>query len=344
MSPLLTGLAVTAGTTTFLLWVLERHAAALGLMDVPNDRSSHSRPTPRGGGIAIVVGSLLGGGVFGAMEGAAITPAVVAGLVAASLVALISLVDDIRPLPAVFRLVTHLAAAALVILWLPLPTSVDLPIIGEVALGPVASVLAVLWIVANTNIYNFMDGIDGLAGGQGVVAGSAIGALGWIGGAPLVVGIGLAIAGSCLIFLTRNWSPAAIFMGDTGSAFLGFTLAALPFFLVSGEVARRAPVAVAAALWPFLFDAGFTLVRRACDRENILQAHRSHLYQRLVRSGLTHSRVSRMYAGLAAVGAVAGVRWASGRGPGALVIFAPVAGALLLLWWTWKRESPSSLT
>ena len=338
MSPLFTGLAVTAVTTAFLLWAVERHAKALGLMDLPNDRSSHSRPTPRGGGIAIVVGSLLGLGVSSVITGSAIPVAGVAALVAASLVALISLIDDLRPLPPVLRLVAHLVAATVVIRWLPLPSTVDFPGIGLVPTGWAAPVLAVLWIVAVTNIYNFMDGIDGLAGGQGLVAGALWGALGLVTGDWFLTGSGFAIAASCAIFLARNWAPAHIFMGDAGSAFLGFVFAVLPL-VASGEAlgARAWPFGVL-LLWPFLFDATLTLARRLRRGENLFRAHRDHLYQRLIVGGATHAWVSRVYIALAAVVGLAGLAWLLGRWPGWVVVFITVVAAATLVLIVRRRE------
>ena len=127
MSPLATGLGVTLGTTALLLWLVERHAPGLGLMDIPNDRSSHSRPTPRGGGIAIVLGSVAGLCVSFAMRGTVGAAHRVAALTAASLVAFVSLVDDVRSLPAAIRLTAHIAAAAAIIGQLPLPRRSSFP-------------------------------------------------------------------------------------------------------------------------------------------------------------------------------------------------------------------------
>ncbi|MEO8636433.1 MAG: glycosyltransferase family 4 protein [Gemmatimonadales bacterium] len=343
MSPLLTGLAVTAGTTACLLWLIERHATALGLMDVPNDRSSHSRPTPRGGGIAIVVGSLLGVGVFVVMKGAVIPPAGVAGLVAASVIALVSLVDDIRPLPPALRLVTHLAAATALLPWLPLPLAIDLPGIGPVPLGRAAPAFAVFWIVAVTNIYNFMDGIDGLAGGQGLVAGALWGAAGVVTGDAFLTGSGFAIAVSCAIFLVRNWAPAHIFLGDAGSAFLGFSFAVLPLLAAGGTLGVRAWPCGVFLLWLFLFDATLTLVRRLGRGENLFRAHRDHLYQRLVVAGATHVGVSRVYLGLAAVVGCTGLQWALGRLPGwGVLLPAGVTAAALVLVLRRRERAPSA--
>ena len=157
-----------------------------------------------------------------------------------------------------------------------------------------------LWI----NAYNFMDGIDGLAGSQTVVAG-----LGWLvpGGIVGLPIFGVLVAGSSLGFLGHNWPPTRIFMGDVGSVFLGFTLAVLA--VIGGLAHPRLPLAGLLVVWPFVFDTTFTIVRRLRRGENIFAAHRSHLYQRLVIAGYSQRAVTLLYAGLALVGVVLALAW-----------------------------------
>ena len=170
-----------------------------------------------------------------------------------------------------------------------------------------------LWIVGLTNAYNFMDGIDGIAGSQALVAGLGWSALGWLSGLMPVTMLGLVVAACSLGFLMHNWSPARIFMGDVGSAFLGFTFALLPlmmtYFSKSAIASNRALFLAALMVWPFLFDSTFTIVRRLLMGQNIFLAHRTHLYQRLVAAGLSHRSVALLYAGLALVGAALAVAW-----------------------------------
>ena len=332
------GVLVTLLTTAVILRLVERHAPALGLMDVPNPRSSHSRPTPRGGGIGIVAGAVLGILVTLAVGGSsdAATAAVV--LTAAAGVALVSLVDDLRELPPLVRLMAHVVAAAWVVASFPLPTVLELPLLAPIPLGAVAPVLAVLWVVGVTNVYNFMDGIDGLAGGQGLVAGATWGVVGLLAGDRFVAACGIAIAAACAIFLARNWAPARIFMGDAGSAFLGFLLAVLPLLVVGAPPGSRSWALGALVLWPFLFDTTLTLFRRAVRGENVLQAHRSHLYQRLVVSGATHAAVSRLYVLLAAAAALIGVGWALGQLRGWAVVGVTSVEVVMLVLLVRRRE------
>jgi UDP-N-acetylmuramyl pentapeptide phosphotransferase/UDP-N-acetylglucosamine-1-phosphate transferase len=344
MMPLVALIAVLIVICPPLLILVRRNADRLGLLDHPNERSSHARPTPRGGGISIVAGTLLATAVYLWLTGAPVRGPWTAAALAALGVAGVSLVDDRRSLPALLRLSTHLIASVLVVLTIAIPESGDWPLVGRVSVGGAARPLAVLWIVGLTNVYNFMDGIDGLAGIQGLVAGAAWAALGWQVDSPLGMGLGLACAGSSLIFLLFNWAPASIFMGDTGSAFLGFIFALLPFVtrlttdpaLGSGQ--ERLFVAGILALWPFVFDASLTLIRRVVRGENMLTPHRQHLYQSLVRSGLSHGQVSSLYGGMALAGACVGLAWTAHAVPDLVAAVSPVVLAALMWSITARRE------
>jgi UDP-N-acetylmuramyl pentapeptide phosphotransferase/UDP-N-acetylglucosamine-1-phosphate transferase len=159
-----------------------------------------------------------------------------------------------------------------------------------------------------------MDGIDGIAGGQAFVAGLGWAVAGFLSGNTFIMFFGLLIAASSLGFLFHNWSPAKIFMGDVGSAFLGYTFAVLPLIFASDTRFRPSGLAPFFAgillLWPFIFDSIFTLLRRLRLGENVFQAHRSHLYQRLVVLGYSHKSVSLLYSALAMVGVVFAAGWA----------------------------------
>ena len=273
--------AAAAGMPVFL-----RGARRLGLLDAPNARSAHARPTPRGGGLVLLVAAAVALGAVA--RGPVPRPAaVVAGVTV--LVALAGLGDDRFHLAAGPRLALQVGAAALVV-WgadgglarLPLPEPLDLP------LGGWGAVLAVAWLVGVVNFYNFLDGIDGLAGAQGAITGAGIALCAWD---PWAAAAAAALAGASLGFLPYNWAPARVFMGDAGSTLLGFGFAALP--LLAPAPARPAAVLfVAVSLGLFLSDALWTLLRRALRRANVMEAHREHVYQRLVDSGLGHAAVA----------------------------------------------------
>jgi FlaA1/EpsC-like NDP-sugar epimerase/UDP-N-acetylmuramyl pentapeptide phosphotransferase/UDP-N-acetylglucosamine-1-phosphate transferase len=278
------------------------------LVDVPNERSSHVRPTPTGAGIAIVAVVLAGVLAIYFRPGA--TPAgmssfVVSAVLVGCLVAAVSWIDDHRGLSPLVRLAVHAAAAGLLLGIVGPIDEVPVPFAGPVDLGIAGAVLTVWWLVGFANAYNFMDGIDGLAGAQGVIAGLAWGVAGVLTDQPLTAALGWLAAGACLGFLRHNWSPATIFMGDVGAVFLGFVFASLAFI-----GARQDPLLAIfgiAVVWPFVFDTSFTFLRRAFRRENLLQAHRSHLYQRLVIAGWSHRAATLLYAAAAVLSSAAGM-------------------------------------
>lgn len=264
----------------------------------PNERSSHTEPTPHGAGLVIaiiclaayvpislyVVGPFSWGYFFGAL-----------------LITIVSFIDDVRPIRFVWRLTIHGIAALLLII--DLETWHGITMLGSLNLGAFGYVLTFLWIVWMVNSYNFMDGIDGLAGLQAVVA-----AFSWILLCRMLEMQSIyyfsgVIGAASLGFLFHNLSRSKIFMGDVGSAFIGFTFAALP--LMGRELAVKSPdllpIAAVLFVWFFLFDSIITIGRRALRREKVWLGHREHLFQRLVKSGYSHSRVTLIYGILASM-------------------------------------------
>jgi Fuc2NAc and GlcNAc transferase len=289
------GLLVASGLGSLVLagWV-RRYAVERAILDIPNARSSHSAPTPRGGGLAIVVSALLvaeAAWAIGLVPGR-LTAALAGG---GALVAAAGWYDDRGGLTARQRLLCHVAAAAWATWWVGGMPELRVGM-GTLQLGPWGVILAVTGIVWATNLFNFMDGIDGLAGGEGVTLGAAGAGLLLLGGAPGPAIIAAALATACLGFLYWNWSPARLFMGDVGSGFLGFAFAVLALWSEragAGSVLLWGVVAMA-----FVLDATVTLVRRVRRGEALASAHRHHAYQRLVRSGLGHASVTVMVLGL----------------------------------------------
>ncbi|HXG58488.1 MAG TPA: glycosyltransferase family 4 protein [Thermoanaerobaculia bacterium] len=283
-----------------LIEAVRRMAIAWHLYDVPNTRSSHSQPTPRAGGVGIVAGVLGGMTVAASVGMMPAAPSSWTFIGAGLAVALVSLVDDFRPLPPHVRFLVHSAAAVAVTTACGPIREIDLGG-AALSLGPAAYPLTWIWIVGVTNAFNFMDGIDGIAGAQALVA-----AAGWILLSPdrSIVVVSALTATAAAAFLLRNVPPASIFMGDVGSAFLGFAFASIP--LLASEN-RSLVIPAVLLLWPFLFDTTFTLFRRLRRGENILLAHRSHLYQRLNIAGWSHGAVTSFYALLALVGVAAAV-------------------------------------
>lgn len=270
---------------------------ARGIVDLPTDRGCHARSTPRGGGLAIVVVVTVVAATLLVLRPADLRLA--GAILPALLVAAVSWLDDVRSLRNSVRFAVHLVAAVAAVAVLGPVTRVDLGSFGVVRLGTAAWPLTILWIVGLTNAFNFMDGIDGIAGITAAAVGAGIAGAAAASAAGPVAVLAAAFAGAALGFLTCNWQPARIFMGDVGSAFCGCLLAILPLAAPADCVPEVLPVAVL-ALWPFIFDSGFTLLRRLVAGENIFRAHRSHLYQRLVLAGWSHRTVAGLYGGLSA--------------------------------------------
>jgi UDP-N-acetylmuramyl pentapeptide phosphotransferase/UDP-N-acetylglucosamine-1-phosphate transferase len=199
----------------------------------------------------------------------------------------------------------------------------------------------VLWMVALTNAYNFMDGIDGIAGIQAIVAGLGWVVIGAIAGLADAVVLGLLLTAGVAGFLVYNWPPARVFMGDAGSGFLGFSFAAIP--LIAPEHGPHLLLSAALLTWPFLFDTSFTLIRRVRRRENIFAAHRTHLYQRLTVTGLSHARVTALYGVLGVLGAGGAIALATAP-PGVALLPAVVVPVSAFALWRYvvSREFLSS--
>jgi Fuc2NAc and GlcNAc transferase len=332
-------MAVILGLTTFLASVglsklARRYALARALIDVPNERSSHSVPTPKGGGIAIAVVVLTGLVLLAVLGPVGAAPALALGG-GGALVAAVGWLDDHYGLSAGVRLAVHVAAAAWAVAWLRGMPDLTL---GETTmhLGLAGTLLAVTGVVWATNLYNFMDGIDGLAATEAVVVGAA----GWLllasRATPLAL-VALLVAAAAAGFLVWNWPPARLFMGDVGSGFLGFMFGGLA---VATENARALP----ALLWlvllgPFFIDATITLLRRMARGDRWHAAHRTHAYQRAVQSGWSHRRVTSVVAALSGALGVA-VAIAIAR-PGLQVpVLAAAGGILGVLYLGVERRRP----
>lgn len=264
--------------------LVERYAASLRLIDLPNVRSSHHQPRPRGGGLGIAAGVVLAS-LMASMIGTPLPSDLWILLGAAGLVAVVGLSDDLRSLSVWPRLAVQAAAAILVVVALGSLDRLPLPSPADVPLGLAGTALVVIWIVGVTNFFNFMDGLDGLAAGQAVIS---LGTLTWALWPQPAAGFALIVLAATSAFLTRNWSPAKIFLGDVGSAFLGFLLASLP---LAGPADARPQLVflVAISMTLFLLDPVATLVVRGRQRATIGAAHRDHAYQQLVEPGRPHA-------------------------------------------------------
>lgn len=323
----MTGLQVGGSLLFFFLvatgccWLALRYARSKQLLDQPGERRSHQVATPRGGGAGVVAALLLALGLGAGLFAEWRLELLVFGL-ALLLVAGIGWWDDHRPLPALQRLLVHMLAAALLA-----------ALVWRDGGGLWWSLAAFALTAGLINIWNFMDGINGLAISQAALVAFLLGC--WL---PSPLSAAAWVTGlACLAFLPFNFPKARIFLGDVGSGALGLLMAGLVILVVR----KAAPAQPLVVLWPmsvFLVDAGFTLLTRVCRGERWMQAHTEHLYQWYIKRGASHTSVTACYAAIT-------LAW------GLLALFAadeaPALMALLsiLLWltaglmWYWRRSS-----
>ena len=319
-------LVLSAGVTAVALTYARRH----GLLDQPGKRRSHTQPTPRGGGIGIVAAILLAGvPAWGALDPALHWSQPAALGVGMLAVALIGWRDDHAPLPVAPRLLVHAGAALLVGACVLAAWTVPSPQKWWM-LVPLAIVL-----IGFINIHNFMDGIDGILGQQGLFVMLGCGALAIGSGYVGLAGLAFASAAGCLGFLAFNVPPARIFMGDVGSGALGLAIGAVGLLLVQRDPAMLWPCLILSSA--FLTDSGLTLVRRMLAGQRWYAPHRQHLYQWLVRVNWSHARTDVAYM-IWNLAIAAPLAWAASRWPARGPWFCAAAyAAAIVVWHVGKR-------
>jgi Fuc2NAc and GlcNAc transferase len=271
-----------------MTWGTLKLAQRIKLIDKPSLRSSHSTPTPRGGGIAIVVAfftALLALQLTGNLRGQLADALLYGG----SAVAIVGIVDDRWSLKAAVRFLVHLGAAATAVWLVGVPTIPFWQFDAQYLWT--ARIIAIVSIAWGINLFNFMDGIDGIATLEVVFfAGAAACLNSYIDGDPILNVVWLTLASASLGFLVWNWPPARIFMGDVGSGFLGFVVTTIAL-----AMSRERPVAIAISLilgGVFVVDASITVIRRMIRGDRWVEAHRMHAYQHLARRWQSHRRVT----------------------------------------------------
>jgi UDP-N-acetylmuramyl pentapeptide phosphotransferase/UDP-N-acetylglucosamine-1-phosphate transferase len=310
--PTAVAFVVTVALTPLVLTYLRRGQR----FDVPNERSSHAAPTPRGGGLAVAVGASVGALVATSLPSATRT-----GLLAAALVfGVIGLIDDLRPTPALVRLAAQFAAASAALPWL-------LHAMHGSALWKLTFFAGcALWITAYVNAFNFMDGINGISACHAIAAGAAWAIVANLNNTPSLATVGALIGAACLAFLPFNFPSARVFLGDVGSYFIGAWMAVAVIVGLRGGLPFEAAIAPVAV---YLVDTSTTIVRRVRAGETWHAPHRSHVYQRLHQQGWSHARTTLVVTGFTLVCAALGAVSLTG----ALVarVSADVAAAMLLV-------------
>ncbi|HEX9463847.1 MAG TPA: glycosyltransferase family 4 protein [Alphaproteobacteria bacterium] len=299
--------AVVAGLAAAVTYGVARRRL---LLDHPNERSSHATPVPRSGGLGIVTATVLGMLALGidghpaVLRDNAFFAVLLGGLIAA----MGGFADDVSTRSFLFKLGVQSAAGGIAIALGLVVDTLYIAGIGPVHLGAFGPVVTLLWLVGMTNAYNFMDGIDGLAGGTAVIAGIFL-TLAAINLAQINEStIACTLAAASLGFLVFNLPPAKIFMGDVGSQFLGFGFAATGVLMARYDTTGTLILLVPLLLFHFIFDTAYTAIRRARLGENVTQAHRSHLYQRFAHSGFGHGRATALLSAIAVLQG-AGALW-----------------------------------
>jgi UDP-N-acetylmuramyl pentapeptide phosphotransferase/UDP-N-acetylglucosamine-1-phosphate transferase len=309
---LLSGLATRA-----LIPILRRH----NVLDRPNERSTHNVPTPRGGGIALVGTMLLAWLVL--LHAGRASPSILDISLATGLLAIVCWIDDLRDISPLTRLAAQSAAVAIGVYALPATHSALQAWLGPVVYFAAIGLLWIWWL----NLFNFMDGIDGLAGSEAAAIGGGLLLYFGFGSGldPAMALLTAAILGAALGFLLWNWSPALIFLGDVGSVPLGYLTG---FLLIDLATRGHWKIALIVPLY-FLADATITLLCRLLHRERVWQAHRQHYYQQAVHRGLGHSAVVERV--IAADMLLIGCGWAAENGCGGVALGAAAAIVLALL-------------
>ncbi len=330
--------AVAFAAAAWLTYRFSRLTSIFVMLDRPNERSLHATPTPRTGGVAIILAIYFGAAIAVFGHDPAVT---VSGLtaVAAStlLVGVTSFIDDRVGLPVSVRFPIHLLAAGVLVYSGLDVGAVLLPGWRPALPVPIAIAISIAFIVWMINLYNFMDGMDGFAGGMSVIGFGTFAWLGWSGGQPFFAGLNLVIAAAGAGFLLFNFPPARIFMGDSGSSTLGLAAAAMSLWAQHDGLF---PLWIGILVFsPFIVDATVTLTRRLFRGEKVWQAHKTHYYQRLVQLGWGHRKtVLGEYALMLACAATA--VWVARRSPDAQwsVLGAWTTAYLLLALWVARLE------
>jgi len=314
--------------------LVARIALKLGIVDRPGPRRIHPRPIPRMGGVAILLAMLgpiipvmlLSNAVGSAFR--EIQTRVIAMLAASVAMVLVGLVDDVRGLRSRFKFLAQIAAAAVVCAFGIRIETVSVEGLFTLHFGWLAWPITILWIVSITNAVNLIDGLDGLAAGIAAVACGVIAVLAISAGQTVMAVLMLALLGSLMGFVVFNFNPARIFMGDSGSMFVGFVLATTSVMCAVKSQALVGLALPALALGVPIFDTLFSMLRRILERRSLFSPDRGHIHHRLLDLGLRHRHVVLIMYGLTVLAAGLGMFMMATRSTETLLI---LAGILLLL-------------
>lgn len=277
--------------------IIKKLAYRYSVVDEPGERRSHDKVTPRGGGMAIVLTFLiifLLPGLFQSYSQKLFWGLIINGLA----IAILGFLDDLYTLSRTPRIIAWFAITVVSIIFGIELNTITLPILGVIRFGFLSPLVTFLWLIGVTNLFNFMDGIDGLAGFEALIASGFLAGIAFYTGNTLVFSASVIIFGAVLGFLPHNFPKAKIFMGDGGSNFLGYLFAALAVIGSQGDQSQIPFIIPVILLSMFLWDGGTTLIKRLPKGKDWLEPHRDHYYQRLIKLGYTHKKVTLFYCAL----------------------------------------------
>jgi len=317
-----------------------------GVIDRPAARKAHTRPTPKGGGMGIVVAFLLGIAVLYSTASFAriADPYFLGVILGAALIAVVSYLDDVRDWPFTIKLAAQVVAALAVIgsgLWVRV---FNVPGVGGVDVGWFGVVATLGWIVFATNAMNFIDGLNGLCAGVALIACGFLAGIAQSAGGLFVYAAAMLLAAGLVGFLPFNFPRARIFLGDVGSQFCGFVLAVLGVAAARFEQVELSFLLVPMLLSGVLFDVGFTLIRRVASGQGVTTPHRGHLYQVAHRTGMDARAIAAVHWGFAVAGGLVAVGFvAVPSGVKPLLPALVVLPQLLWLAWVYRRARRARL-
>lgn len=300
------------GITVLATPISKKIAIKVGAIDHPKALGVHDKPMPLAGGSAIVTGFIVTSLLIAPLVGGFISMEFFGLIIGSIIITIVGFLDDIYQLSPKLRIFFQILAALIVVF-----SGTSIEILswpwangGVIQVGSIGNVLTVLWIVGLTNAVNFLDGLDGLATGVASIASLSFMIISFIFGPPVIVVLAAALAGSCLGFLPHNFNPAKIFMGDTGSTFLGFTLAVISIQGLTKSYTVVTVIVGAIVLGLPIFDTSFAIIRRLVNKQSIYKGDRGHLHHRLVDKGISHKRAVLTMYGVSGCFGIAGILFA----------------------------------
>ena len=302
---------------------IKKLAFKIGAVDKPDMRKVHKRIMPRLGGLAIYIAFVVG--CLASME---LTMDLVGILIGGTMITVLGVLDDVYQLPAKVKLIGQIAAACVLVLFDIRIEWVNNPLGGFFYLDMLSIPFTILWVISFTNVVNLIDGLDGLAAGVSAIASLTVILVAIQMGYFHVALLTAALAGAIIGFIRYNFNPATIFMGDTGSMFLGYMLAAISIYGAVKTATTIALIVPAIALGLPILDTAFAIMRRYVNGKPIFQPDKGHLHHRLLDTGMSHKEVVLFMYGITAILCIGAVLWAEMDGFYAALIIAVIITAV----------------